>query len=507
MAQVIDSLVVTLGLDTSGFKKGANDADDSFKKLRDNSKRTGSELEENGKQAANFFGIIQGKAVGLIASLVGLDAVKDRVVAVTGATADLGRTAAVTGANIQQLAAFGNVIARNGGNAAAATAQIQGFIQTVERFKVLGQASPEFQQFLGTIGAGANDTWLDDLKKFADFAEKNKNDPAKVALIASLGGITDNATVSELLKGRSSFDADLERSRQLGVAEQKDADAARTLQEKFGALGQAADGLARKFSTDITPGLGKFLDGLTELLLGGKKPTAASLGLDPSRAPRSLDVIAGAGFADFLYGIVGSSDPSKNIVVTSPSKGSGGGTISSQDDLLALVRRLEGSKDDAVSKPAFPGSRGGAVGRYQITPATAKDYGFDPSRLKDPVYNERVARAILADLSLKYGGNIDDILIGYNSTPSAVSKFNKSGGNLGVLLPETQAYLRHAAALAHVSASDKIGGAGDTNISETHIDTINVNAPQATDAQGIAGGIRGALANNTLANQANVGLQ
>jgi hypothetical protein len=41
-----------------------------------------------------------------------------------------------------------------------------------------------------------------------------------------------------------------------------------------------------------------------------------------------------------------------------------------------------------------------------------------------------------------------------------------------------------------------------------HVDTINVNAPQATDAQGVAGGITGALAekHSDLVNQADGGM-
>lgn len=104
-----------------------------------------------------------------------------------------------------------------------------------------------------------------------------------------------------------------------------------------------------------------------------------------------------------------------------------------QDALLSLVRKLEGSGDNAVS-PA------GAIGRYQIMPNTALQYGFDPSKLKDPAYNEMVARSILGKLSRDFGSNLRDILIAYNAGPGRVDAFRKTGW----LPDETQKYLAHA---------------------------------------------------------------
>ena len=90
------------------------------------------------------------------------------------------------------------------------------------------------------------------MRKFSEFAERNKNDPARVALIGSMGGITDNAMLSQLMKGPQTFDAELERSRRLGVALDQDAAAARNLQDSFHGLGQAIDNNARHFVTKIT---------------------------------------------------------------------------------------------------------------------------------------------------------------------------------------------------------------------------------------------------------------
>lgn len=133
--------------------------------------------------------------------------------------------------------------------------------------------------------------------------------------------------------------------------------------------------------------------------------------------------------------------------------------------LKGIVRKLEGSRDDETSYK-------GAVGRYQVTPDTARTYHFDPSRLKDPKYNEMVADAILADLTKRYNGNTDEILAAYNGGPGRANNLRRHGGDLRVLPWETQQYIRHAHNLAgytpkvgvHVTIETPAGGSIPSNI-------------------------------------------
>jgi hypothetical protein len=101
------------------------------------------------------------------------------------------------------------------------------------------------------------------------------------------------------------------------------------------------------------------------------------------------------------------------------------------------VRKLENSGDSEVS-PA------GAIGRYQIMPGTALQYGGDPSRLKNPIYNEQMAAKILADLVRRYKGDTDEILTAYNAGPGVANKYRRSGHDPNVLPLETRKYIEHA---------------------------------------------------------------
>jgi hypothetical protein len=90
---------------------------------------------------------------------------------------------------------------------------------------------------------------------------------------------------------------------------------------------------------------------------------------------------------------------------------------------------------DTVVSPA------GAIGRYQIMPGTARQYGYDPARLTDPVYNKKVATAVLNDLHIRFHGDEAAILVAYNAGPGRATRWLNSGRDPNALPRETQNYL------------------------------------------------------------------
>jgi hypothetical protein len=116
--------------------------------------------------------------------------------------------------------------------------------------------------------------------------------------------------------------------------------------------------------------------------------------------------------------------------------------VATVDELMPVIGRLE---TGGMQDPDAAVSKTGAIGRYQIEPSTAEQYGFDPSQLHDPIYNERVARTIVSDLIKRSGGegadNARAVLVGYNAGPGRMSRFLANGGNTDELPAETQGYL------------------------------------------------------------------
>ena len=107
-----------------------------------------------------------------------------------------------------------------------------------------------------------------------------------------------------------------------------------------------------------------------------------------------------------------------------------------EDQLLGIVRQSERSGDAAVS-PA------GAIGRYQIMPTTAEQFGVSRRQLFDPAVNEMVARRYLAQLIKRYHGDTDAILAAYNAGPGRADRF-VTKHDLSTLPLETRKYVTGA---------------------------------------------------------------
>jgi hypothetical protein len=108
-------------------------------------------------------------------------------------------------------------------------------------------------------------------------------------------------------------------------------------------------------------------------------------------------------------------------------------TANSPAHAKELLRQLEGSGDQAVSPK-------GAIGRYQIMPATARQYmgkDFDVTTLHDPAVNSAVADRIVADLFKRYNGDMNAIAIAYNAGPGRAGEYLKRGpGTALVAIPD-----------------------------------------------------------------------
>ncbi|WP_035981916.1 hypothetical protein, partial [Bradyrhizobium sp. STM 3843] len=143
---VIDSLVVTLGLDPKNFTKGQRDALDAFKKTQAEFDKRLKDLETSGKRAGDSFGSITTAAEGLFSVLAGASMAAFARDTMNSAAAT-GRMAQNIGVATDQLSTFGRIIERNGGNAESAMASMKGFTDQVSRLKYLGQGSQELMQF------------------------------------------------------------------------------------------------------------------------------------------------------------------------------------------------------------------------------------------------------------------------------------------------------------------------------------------------------------------------
>lgn len=260
---VIDSLVVTLGLDSKGFLRGQQDARKELQHTSTTASRTSQEMQASGKRAAESFASIKTEVLGLVGALLGVGGVSMLVKKTTNDLANLGREARNIGMAAPELAAFRNMIERNGGSADAATQSFRHLTDEMERFKVFGQSS--IVQFLTPIGAQRGDSAMEVYQKFVRFAQAHKNDAPLINLVGRGLGL-DQGSINEAMKGTAQVQKDLEESYKLGVPTNEQIKRATELQHDWIALQQAAENLANVVITNLEPALHKILTSATHLI-------------------------------------------------------------------------------------------------------------------------------------------------------------------------------------------------------------------------------------------------
>lgn len=267
MPSVIDSLVVTLGLDAKQYKQGSQQARDDLKKTREAAKQTAVDMEARGKQAALFFSKLRNEAlmfVGVIAGGFGLTNLTRRVVD-TGTS--LGRMSTNLNMSVRDLRAW-ELAARNaGGSAAGIDAQLK------ESQKAVAMARRGF------MPEGAQEFYLQggtDIRRFKSGEDYLRARLAIVERIERTQGIAaarlsasrmglDDSQFSFFRLGASGVSASVDQFRKLAGYTKEDTKNAITLTQKFDILRDKFELVGIRIGTALIPYLDKIVGWLTKL--------------------------------------------------------------------------------------------------------------------------------------------------------------------------------------------------------------------------------------------------
>jgi len=197
----VDELVYELKLDPSNFDATQQEALNSFRKTVDEMDKKQQDLEARNKNVSHSFQDVGYAAEGLFTAIAGVGmAAFARDTA--NSVAATGRLATNIGESVEGLSAFGRMIERNGGSADSAMGSLKGLADSMTRFNTFGEGSPELMKFLGIIGGQQGDSPLETFMRFAEWADKNRNNPQLVNIIGQAGGL-DQGSINEALKGRA----------------------------------------------------------------------------------------------------------------------------------------------------------------------------------------------------------------------------------------------------------------------------------------------------------------
>ncbi|HBX6885846.1 TPA: lytic transglycosylase domain-containing protein [Klebsiella pneumoniae] len=211
-ATVIDALLVTLGLDTSDFRKGQKDVSDDLKKQREDAKNTAKEMAEQGKKAASFFSSIKTELLALTGVTVTAGGLISFVKSTTSGLMDLSIQSKALGMSAKELDGWAKSAEAAGSSAEKITNVLKGF-QDAKQGATFGdftnplyEVAPILRRLTGVEINTSKDDVPTIARKVFSALQKVKN-PAMRRVLAERVGI-DDATLQRNQEGQFLPDVD-----------------------------------------------------------------------------------------------------------------------------------------------------------------------------------------------------------------------------------------------------------------------------------------------------------
>lgn len=389
MPTVIDSLIVTLGLDPSDFNKGQKAAGSAFLKTRDEAKSAGQDVEKSAKGMADSIDKVTKSALALFGVLVGAHGLTDFLVSVTNTDAMIGRlskTLGISTANLQQWQA---AAARMGGSAEGMTSSVSSANSQLINMRTNGVPLPTgIAQIFSRSGISLEGAsgWTTEqyLTKLAQAINADVSTGAFSASAASTlaqqSGFTSDFVNVALAHGGAGLQGYLNS---MPVVSDDTIKRLQDLQTTWAKLQQT---LTQFFSTlfaDFEPALKPFLQDFQNFanILVSSEPTLAAIAKDAASIANSL-----GGWRVAIEGIVALWAGGKVLGILSAIKGlvglGGAGTAAATGGAAAaggagLLSGIFGSAVGAVGAiGGYLWTQRGSVGHF--TPDQMRQLGFSP---------------------------------------------------------------------------------------------------------------------------------
>jgi hypothetical protein len=203
VATVVDSLVVTLSIDSTGFDKGFRDAIDALNRVKVEQVKIGAAIEESGKRVAGTFTQIRNEALALFAVLLGAHGLKDFTTGLMESNVQLGRLATNLGAAPQWLSAWGMLAERAGGSTEQTAASFERIAKTLYELRNSGGGIPREVLMMQNLATTKIDWEHGPVKYFETMArviqEANKVNPGDTYFFAKAAGF-DDATYNAIIR-------------------------------------------------------------------------------------------------------------------------------------------------------------------------------------------------------------------------------------------------------------------------------------------------------------------
>lgn len=254
MATVIDSLIVTLGLDARAFSKGQKQAAADLLQTRKESERTATDMSRHGQVASEFFVKLRNNALGLFAIFSAGRGIKDFIRDITLGDARLGYLSRNIDMSAQKLQAWQFAAGQSGGSADGMTASLTAMTAAQQDFALTGQSSmiPYLNALHISWASGqgqarsASEIYLDLADRFSHM------DPARAQAFGRALHM-DPGTVQTLMRGRVEIERLQRLVQTLGGVKPGDTERAQQMENALERLRTRLEGVYRSVLRILGP--------------------------------------------------------------------------------------------------------------------------------------------------------------------------------------------------------------------------------------------------------------
>lgn len=455
MATIIDKFVIALGLDTKEYKRGVKDADEEFRKFSKEQDRHQGKISQGNKNMSESFVAVSKSLLKIGVAYLAAKQAFNFFADQSKSQASLGRKSYFFGMSAKGLDAWGHAVGVVGGKLEDVQGTFQNILSAAQDISV-GNASPLAGLFtklnIDLVDAQGNMRSLTDI--MLDFSKALKSDefglsPQQKLRAAQIAGIDEN-TLNVLLKGPDEVRALLKQYESLSGVTEKSVSESQKMVESMAKMSAALDGLSNVIFRNLLPFVNKL--------------------------------------SSFLDRFINKVDYSET-----PTRKEARGTIRKAQPDGSLPRGIRNNNPGNIKAGDWANAHGatGSDGTFAIFPSMNAGMSAMGALLQS--YKTRGIDTISGIIS-KYAPRSE------NDTSAYIAQIVKQTGiGAGEHLTNEQLSRVQRAMSIHEQGRAYEGlmyGSAGASI-QTNIGTINVQT-QATDANGIAKDIRGAMNDTAL---------
>ena len=261
---IIDALVVTLGLDSKDLDSktpAASKKLDQLNKSGEKVEKSVAKINKTSKETARSVESLSRTVTGFLAIIGGTVAIKSFIQDFIDTNAQLDRLSKNLGVSVSTISAWSNASEKLGGSAQGLQGTLDMLSKSQTQLMITGESSliPYFSA-LGVSLAGVNgqarpvtDILLDLADRFSHMDRTEANN------LGRMMGI-DQGTMNLLLQGRKELELEIKRQKEQTAVTKAQAEQAQKFQTEIVGLKQRFQALGRALFMDAAPYLEKFFD-------------------------------------------------------------------------------------------------------------------------------------------------------------------------------------------------------------------------------------------------------